>query len=158
ALIIPDTPLDVLAQQIVAMCAADEWRERDLYDVLRRSYPYRNLSYDEFDQIAPVLSDGIAASRGRYGAYLHRDRVNGVLKARRGSRMIAVTNGGAIPDNSLYTVVALPAEVVFGTLDEDFSVESQRGDIMLLGSTSWRIHRVESSGRVVVEDAQGAAP
>ena len=158
ALIIPDTPLDVLAQQIVAMCAADEWRERDLYDVLRRSYPYRNLSYDEFDQIVTVLSDGIAASRGRYGAYLHRDRVNGVLKARRGSRMIAVTNGGAIPDNSLYTVVALPEEVVVGTLDEDFAVESQRGDIMLLGSTSWRIHRVESSGRVVVEDAQGAAP
>ena len=158
ALMIPDTPLDVLAQQIVAMCAADDWRERDLYDVIRRAYPYRNLRLEDFDEIVTVLSDGIAASRGRYGAYLHRDRVNGVLKARRGSRMIAVTNGGAIPDNSLYTVVALPEEVVVGTLDEDFAVESQRGDIMLLGSTSWRIHRVESSGRVVVEDAQGAAP
>ena len=97
ALVVPDTPLDVLAQQIVAMCAADEWREQELFEVLKRAYPYRNLSQEDFDQIVTVLSDGIAASRGRYGAYLHRDRVNGVLKARRGSRMIAVTNGGAIP-------------------------------------------------------------
>jgi ATP-dependent Lhr-like helicase len=84
--------------------------------------------------------------------------VNGVLKARRGSRMLAVTNGGAIPDSSLYSVVALPEEVVVGTLDEDFAVESSRGDIMLLGSTSWRIHRIESSGKVLVEDAHGASP
>ncbi|HVH87290.1 MAG TPA: DEAD/DEAH box helicase, partial [Terriglobales bacterium] len=158
ALIIPEAPLDVLAQQIVAMCAADDWKEQELFEVIRRAHPYRTLSYQDFDEIVTVLSDGIAATRGRYGAYLHRDRVNGMLKARRGSRMIAVTNGGAIPDNSLYTVVALPEEAVVGTLDEDFAVESQRGDIMLLGSTSWRIHRVESGGRVVVEDAQGAAP
>jgi len=158
ALIIPEAPLDVLAQQVVAMCSADDWREQELFEVVRRAYPYRTLSYQDFEEIVTVLSDGIAASRGRYGAYLHRDRVNGVLKARRGSRMTAVTNGGAIPDNSLYTVVALPEETVVGTLDEDFAVESQRGDIMLLGSTSWRIHRVESSGRVVVEDAHGAAP
>jgi ATP-dependent helicase Lhr and Lhr-like helicase len=158
ALIIPDTPLDVLAQQIVAMCAADEWREQDVFEVVRRAYPYRNLTQGEFEQIVGVLSDGIVASRGRYGAYLHRDRVNGVLKARRGSRMIAVTNGGAIPDASLFTVVALPDEAVVGTLDEDFAVEISRGDIMLLGSTSWQIHRVESSGRVLVEDAHGAAP
>ena len=158
ALMIPEAPLDVLAQQIVASCAADDWREQDLFNVLRRAYPYRNLAEKDFEEIVTVLSDGIAASRGRYGAYLHRDRVNGVLKGRRGSRMIAVTNGGAIPDNSLYTVVALPEEAVVGTLDEDFAVESQRGDIMLLGSTSWRIHRIESAGRVLVEDAQGAAP
>src|SRR5579885_146096 len=158
ALIIPESPLDVLAQQIVAMCAAEEWPERKLFEVLRQAYPYRNLSYDDFDEIVTMLSDGIAASRGRYGAYLHRDRVTRVLKARRGSRMIAVTNGGAIADNSLYTVVELPEEAVVGTLDEDFAVDSQRGDIMLLGSTSWRIHRVESGGRVLVEDAQGAAP
>src|SRR5215813_68386 len=158
ALMIPEAPLDVLAQQIVAMCAADDWREQELFDVLRRAYPYRNLAQSDFEEIVTVLSDGIAASRGRYGAYLHRDRVNGLLKARRGSRMIAVTNGGAIADNSLYTVVALPEEAVVGTLDEDFAVESQRGDVMLLGSTSWRIHRIESQGRVIVEDAQGAAP
>ncbi|PYY13955.1 MAG: DEAD/DEAH box helicase, partial [Acidobacteria bacterium] len=158
ALMVPEAPLDVLAQQIVASCAADDWGEKDLFHVLRRAYPYRNLAESDFEEIVTVLSDGIAASRGRYGAYLHRDRVNGLLKARRGSRMIAVTNGGAIPDNSLYTVVALPEEAVVGTLDEDFAVESQRGDVMLLGSTSWRIHRVESAGRVLVEDAQGAAP
>jgi ATP-dependent Lhr-like helicase len=158
ALVIPEAPLDVLAQQIVAMCAADEWREQDLFSVIRRASPYRNLSPQDFEEVVTVLSEGIAASRGRYGAYLHRDRVNGVLKARRGSRMIAVTNGGAIPDNSLFTVVALPEEAVVGTIDEDFAVETSRGDIMLLGSTSWRIHRVESTGRVLVEDAHGAAP
>ena len=158
ALMVPEAPLDVLSQQIVAMCAADDWLEQELFNVLRRAYPYRTLAESDFEEIVTVLSDGIAASRGRYGAYLHRDRVNGILKGRRGSRMIAVTNGGAIADNSLYTVVALPEEAVVGTLDEDFAVESQRGDVMLLGSTSWRIHRVESAGRVVVEDAQGAAP
>src|SRR6185437_985245 len=126
--------------------------------VVRRAYPYRNLKDEEFQRILTVLSDGIVSSRGRYGAYLHRDRVNGMLKARRGSRMIAITNGGAIPDNALYTVVALPEGAVVGTIDEDFAVETSRGDIMLLGSSSWRIHRVESTGRVLVEDAHGAAP
>ena len=106
-----------------------------------------------------MLSEGIAARRGRYGAYLHRDRVNGKLRARRGARLAAITSGGAIPDNSLYTVVAEPDGAVVGTVDEDFAVESNRGDIMLLGNTSWMIHRIETNaGRMLVQDAHGAPP
>ena len=104
-----------------------------------------------------MLSDGIAARRGRYGAYLHRDQVNRRLRGRRGSRLAAITSGGAIPDNSLYTVIAEPERIVVGTVDEDFAVESMRGDIMLLGNNSWRIRRVQS-GSVMVEDAKGAPP
>jgi ATP-dependent Lhr-like helicase len=154
---IPDAPQDVLAQQIVAMCSAEDWQEDDLFARIRRAYPYRNLERAQFDTIVEMLSEGIAARRGRYGTYLHRDRVNGRVRGRRGSRLAAITSGGAIPDNALYTVVAEPEGIVVGTIDEDFAVESLRGDIMLLGNTSWRIRRVQM-GRVLVEDAHGAAP
>jgi ATP-dependent Lhr-like helicase len=158
-LMIPESPLDVLAQQIVAACSAEEWGEDEMFALARRAYPYRNLKREIFDSLLEMLSEGIAARRGRYGAYLHRDRVNGKLRARRGSRMAAITSGGAIPDNSLYTVVAEPDGVVVGTVDEDFAVESNRGDIMLLGNTSWMIHRIETNaGRMLVQDAHGAPP
>jgi ATP-dependent Lhr-like helicase len=156
-LVLPDTPLDILAQQIVAMCAAEDWNEEELFRVVRRAFPYRSLARADFDEIVEMLSEGITARRGRYGAYLHRDRVNGWLRARRGSRLAAITSGGAIPENSLYSVVAMPEGTAVGTVDEDFAVESLAGDIILLGNTSWRIRRVES-GRVLVEDAQGAPP
>src|SRR2546427_7679278 len=104
-------------------------------------------------------SEGIAARRGRYGAYIHRDRVNRKLRARRGSRLAAITSGGAIPESALYTGVAEPEGLVVGTLDEDFAVASNRDDIILLGNTSWRIRRIEGkSRRVLVEDARGASP
>ena len=158
-LIIPDSPLDVLAQQIVAACAAEEWSEDELYKLLQRAYPYRNLSLETYNGILEMLSEGIAARRGRYGAYLHRDRVNGKLRARRGSRLAAITSGGAIPDTALYTVVAEPEGAIVGTVDEDFAVESNKGDVILLGNTSWMIRRIEGkSGRVLVEDAHGAPP
>jgi ATP-dependent helicase Lhr and Lhr-like helicase len=190
-LMIPDSPLDVLAQQIVAACAAESspppsgrsrsqsgqadaiadsaadlptlsqegWDEDELFALVKRAYPYRNLTRQLFDAIVEMLSEGIAARRGRYGAYLHRDRVNGKLRARRGSRLAAITSGGAIPETALFTVVAEPEGGTVGTLDEDFAVESNAGDIMLLGNTSWRIRRVEGrSGRVLVEDAHGAPP
>jgi ATP-dependent helicase Lhr and Lhr-like helicase len=156
-LAIPSAPLDILAQQIVAMCAAEDWREDDLFESIRRAYPYRDLPRADFDEIVAMLSDGISGARGRYGAYLHRDRVNGIVRARRGSRLAAITSGGAIPENSLYTVVAHPEGTPVGTVDEDFAVESLAGDIMLLGNTSWRIRRVQA-GSILVEDAQGAAP
>src|SRR5207253_6110868 len=112
-----------------------------------------------FESVLEMLSEGIAARRGRYVAYLHRDRVNRKLRARRGSRLAAITSGGAIPETALFTVVQQPEGTVVGTIHEDFAVESLAGDIMLLGNTSWRIRRVESnSGRVLVEDAHGAAP
>ncbi len=154
---IPEAPLDILAQQIVAMCAAEDWKEEELFPSVRRAYPYRNLSREDFEATVEMLSEGIEGARGRYAAYLHRDRVNGMVRARRGSRLAAITSGGAIPENSLYTVVAQPEATVVGTVDEDFAVESLAGDIMLLGNTSWRILRVQA-GSVLVEDAQGAAP
>ena len=154
---IPEAPLDILAQQVVAMCAAEDWKEDELFALARRSYPYRELPRADFDAVVEMLSEGIAARRGRYGAYLHRDRVNGRLHARRGSRLAAITSGGAIPDNALYTVIAQPEGTVVGTVDEDFAVESLSGDIILLGNTSWRIRRVQS-GSVLVEDAHGAPP
>jgi ATP-dependent Lhr-like helicase len=158
-LIIPESPLDVLAQQMVAACAAEEWSEDKLFELLRRAYPYRNLSAETYQGLLEMLSEGIAARRGRYGAYLHRDRVNGKLRARRGSRLAAITSGGAIPDTALFTVVAEPEGTVIGTVDEDFAVESNKGDVILLGNTSWMIRRVESgSGRVLVQDAHGAPP
>ncbi|HET9838193.1 MAG TPA: DEAD/DEAH box helicase [Candidatus Angelobacter sp.] len=157
-LIIPEAPLDVLAQQIVAICSAEEWNEDELFDLVRRAYPYRELDRKDYDDLLAMLSEGIASQRGRFGAYLFRDRVNKRLKARRGSRMIAIMNGGAIPETALYTVVAEPEGTVVGTLHEDFAVESLKGDIVLLGNMSWRIRRVEAAGRILVEDAHGAPP
>jgi ATP-dependent Lhr-like helicase len=156
-LIVPEAPLDILAQQIVAACAADEWDEDALLALIRRAYPYRNLAASDYEEILTMLSDGIAARRGRYGAYVLRDRINRRLKGRRGARLAAITGGGAIPETALYAVVAEPEGTTVGTVDEDFAVESLAGDIMLLGNTSWRIRRV-GQGRVQVEDAHGAAP
>ena len=156
---VPLAPLDILAQQIVAMCCCEEWDEDALFESVRRAYPYRDLTRTDYERILDMLSLGIAAKRGRYGAYLFRDQVNRRLRSRRGARLAAITSGGAIPETALFSVVAQPGEITLGTLDEDFAVESNAGDIMLLGNTSWRILRVETnSGRVLVEDAHGAPP
>jgi ATP-dependent Lhr-like helicase len=158
-LIIPEAPLDILAQQIVAACAAEEWDEDEMFALARRAYPYRDLKRETFDSILEMLSEGIAARRGRYGAYVHRDRVNGKLRARRGARLAAITSGGAIPETALFAVVAEPDGLVVGTVDEDFATESMAGEVMLLGNTSWRIKRIElKSGRLLVENAHGQPP
>ena len=142
-----------------AGATADGWDEDELFALIKRAYPYRNLSRESYNAVLEMLSEGIASQRGRYGAYLHHDRVNRRLRPRRGARLAAITSGGAIPDNALFTVVAEPDGAAVGTVDEDFAVESMAGDIMLLGNTSWRIRRVEGrSSRVLVEDAKGAAP
>lgn len=157
--ILPEEPIDVLTQQIVAMCVTNEWKIEDLYQVIKAAYPYKNLSRDVFDSVIAMLANGITGSRGRYGAYLFHDQVNGLIHARRNARLTAILNGGAIPDNSLFTMIAEPNGVMVGTLDEDFAVESNRGDIILLGTTSWKIRRIEAAtGRVFVEDAHGAPP
>ena len=156
-LLVPSTPLDVMGQQIVAMAAAEEWQEDALFVLVRRAYCYADLTRADFDAVIDMLSEGISTKRGRSGAFLHRDRVHSVVRGRRGARLAAITSGGAIPDNAQYLVLAEPDETVVGTLDEDFAVESMSGDVFMLGSTSWRIRRVES-GRVRVEDAKGAAP
>ena len=153
----PAAPLDILAQQIVAACAAEPWREEDLYALVRRAAPYADLPRTDFDAVVEMLADGIQTGRGRRGAYVHRDRVNGVLRGRRGARIVALTSGGAIPETADYKVVADPDETVVGTVNEDWAIESMAGDIFLLGSTSWKIRRVEA-GVVRVVDAAGAPP
>jgi ATP-dependent Lhr-like helicase len=156
-LTIPEQPFDILAQQIVATIAAEEWTEDALFEMVRSAYPFRNLSRENFDAVIRMLSEGFATRRGRRGAYLHHDAVNQRLRARRGARLAAITSGGAIPDTSDYRVILEPSETFVGTLNEDFAIESLAGDIFQLGNTSYRIKRVEP-GAVRVEDAAGQPP
>jgi ATP-dependent Lhr-like helicase len=153
----PQAPLDVLAQQIVAEVAAQDWNVDELFALLRRAEPYRNLARTDFDRTIEYLSEGIARDTGRGRVYLHHDHVGRRLKARKGARLAAIANAGAIPEVGSYRVVAEPEETVVGTLDEDFAVESMRGDVFLLGNTSWQILNVRG-GEVRVVDARGAAP
>ena len=154
---IPVAPLDVLAQQVVAMVAAEDWREDALLATVRRAWPYRDLARERWRELLAMLAGGFATRRGRRSAYLHRDVVNGELRARRGARLTAMTSGGAIPDNADYDVVLEPHGTYLGSLNEDFAIESLPGDIFQLGNTSWRILRVERSS-VRVEDAHGQPP
>jgi ATP-dependent Lhr-like helicase len=156
-LTIPEQPFDILAQQIVAAVAAEEWTEDALFEMVRGAYPFRNLSRENFDAVVRMLSEGFATRRGRRGAYLHHDAVNQRLRARRGARLAAITSGGAIPDTSDYRVILEPSETFVGTLNEDFAIESLAGDIFQLGNTSYRIKRV-GTGVVRVEDAHGQPP
>ncbi|MCH7811044.1 MAG: DEAD/DEAH box helicase [Chloroflexi bacterium] len=153
----PVAPLDILTQQIVAECACEPWQEDDLYALVRNAAPYAELSRRDFDDVVELASEGVATGHGRAAAHLHRDRINRVLRGRRGARMTAIECGGAIPEVADYRVLAEPDGTFIGTLDEDFSIESMAGDIFLLGTTSWRIKRIEP-GVVRVEDAHGAPP
>ena len=156
-LTIPDQPLDVLAQQIVAEVAAQDWPEAALYDRLRRAWPFRKLTRDDFDAVVRMLAEGFATRHGRRAALIHYDAVNGMLRGRRGARTTALTSGGTIPDTADYQVVLEPENHVIGTVNEDFAVESMQGDIFQLGNASYRIQRVER-GTVRVEDAHGQPP
>ena len=157
ALTIPKGPLDVLAQQIVASVAAEEWGEDDLFAVARRAWPYRELARSDFDALVRMLASGYTTRRGRRGAYLHHDAVGRRLRARRGARLAAITSGGAIPDTADYQVVLEPSGTPVGSVNEDFAFESMTGDIFQLGNASWRILRIEP-GKLRVEDARGALP
>lgn len=158
-LLIPEEPLDILAQQIIATCATGDWQEEKLFALVKKAYPYRHLTRETFNRVLEMLAEGISGARTRYHAYLFRDQINGMVKARRGARLTAITNGGAIPETGLFSVIAEPQNIMVGTLDEDFAVESNRGDVILLGNTSWMIKKIENvKGRVIVEDAHGAPP
>ena len=156
-LTIPEQPLDILAQQIVAAVAPEEWTEDALFEMVRGAYPFRNLTRQTFDQVIRMLAEGFATKRGRRSAYLHHDAVNQRLRGRRGARLSAITNGGAIPDTGDYRVILEPSETFVGTLNEDFAIESLAGDIFQLGNTSYEIRRV-GRGEVRVLDAHGQPP
>jgi ATP-dependent Lhr-like helicase len=154
---IPEKPLDVLAQQIVAAAACEDWPEQKLFELMRRAYPYRHLSRQEFDDVVRMLAQGFSTKRGRRAALVHHDGINHRLRGRRGARIVALTSGGAIPDNSDYRVVVEPSETFIGTVNEDFAVESMAGDIFQLGNASWKILGIHA-GKVRVEDAHGQPP
>jgi ATP-dependent helicase Lhr and Lhr-like helicase len=154
---IPQQPLDVLAQQIVAEVANGEWDEDTLFELLRRAWPYRNLAREQYGQVVQMLAEGFSTRRGRKRALLHRDAVNRKLRPRQGLRLLAITCGGTIPDTADYLVVLSPQDILIGTVNEDFAVESLQGDVFQLGNVSYRILRVEA-GRVRVEDAEGQPP
>jgi len=156
-LVIPEQPLDVLAQQIVAEVAAQEWSENELYALIRRAWPYRVLPREDFSAVLTMLADGFSTRRGRRGALIHYDAVNHKLRGRRGARLTALTSGGTIPDNADYQVLLEPENQNIGTVNEDFAVESMVGDVFQLGNTAYRVMRVER-GTLRVEDAEGAAP
>ncbi|MEA2327233.1 MAG: ATP-dependent helicase Lhr and Lhr-like helicase, partial [Thermoanaerobaculia bacterium] len=152
-----DAPLDVLAQQIVAETSCADYDEDELYDLMRRAWSYRDLTRKDFDEVLNMVAEGFATKRGRRGALVHRDEVNHRVRGRRGSRMLAITSGGAIPEVADYKVVLEPDDTVVGTLNEDFAIESTAGDIFQLGNASWLITQV-ISGTVRVADAKGAPP
>jgi ATP-dependent Lhr-like helicase len=155
---IPEHPLDVLAQQIVAWAACEEIGEDDLFARVRRAWPYRNLARSDFDAVVRMHAEGVARRQGRaVAARIHRDALTRMLSGRRSSRLVALQNGGAIPDTAQYQVIAEPEGALIGHLDEDFAIESLAGDVFLLGNDSWRIRRVEA-GRVRVENAHGVPP
>jgi ATP-dependent Lhr-like helicase len=156
-LTIPHQPLDVLAQQIVAEVAAQEWNEEELLALFRGAWPYRDLAAKDFFEILRMLADGFSTRLGRRGALIHYDGVNHMLRGRRGARLTALTSGGAIPDNADYRVVMEPENLSVGSVNEDFAVESMVGDVFQLGNTAYRILRVER-GTVRVEDARGSPP
>ena len=156
-IIIPEQPLDVLAQQIIAEVANCDLSEDELYHLVRKAYPYRGLSREEFDGVVAMLAEGYTPRRGRKHAYIQRDLMNGTVRGRRGARINALMSGGTIPDQFDYDVIMEPTETFIGTLNEDFAIESTAGDIVQLGNNSWRILRVEK-GKIRVEDAQGLPP
>jgi ATP-dependent Lhr-like helicase len=156
-IVVHDAPLDVLAQQVVAETSCADYSEDALFDVVRRAWPYRGLTRQAFDDVVKMAAEGFTTKRGRRGALLHRDEVNGIVRGRRGARMLAITSGGAIPEVADYRVVLEGEETFIGTLNEDFAIESSAGDVFQLGNASWQVLQV-GSGVVRVADAKGAPP
>ena len=152
-----DAPLDVLTQQLVAEAACRDYSEDELFALVRRAWPYRDLARGDFDAVIAMTADGFATRRGRRAALVHRDEVNARVRSRRHARLLAITSGGAIPEVADYRVVLEPDDTFIGTLNEDFAIESMAGDVFQLGNLSWRVLQV-GAGTVRVADAKGAPP
>lgn len=159
----PATPLDVLAQQIVAMVAMEEWPVSRLYDLVRQAYPYRDLTLASFYSILDMLAGKyyLDAPHLRPAASLRAkiawDRVNDRLNALPGSRWVAMSNVGTIPDTGAFGVYLSDGKTKVGELDEEFVFETRVGDVFLLGSNVWRVHEI-GDDRITVADAAGATP
>jgi ATP-dependent Lhr-like helicase len=153
----PVAPLDILAQQLIAETAAEEWKVDELYALVTRSYPYRTLTRDAFDEVLDLVSQGIETGRGTRAAYVHHDRVNGEVRGRKGARLAALTSGGAIPELGDFRVIAEPDEALIGSVNEDWATESMAGDVFILGTHHWQIRQV-TGGEVRVVDAGDKHP
>ncbi|MEA2628551.1 MAG: ATP-dependent helicase Lhr and Lhr-like helicase, partial [Chloroflexota bacterium] len=153
--VVPRKPLDVLAQQVVAMCAMDEWRVEDLASLVRRAYPFSDLGPRALESVLDMLSgrypsDEFAELRPR----IVWDRVAGTLRGRAGAQRLAVTNPGTIPDRGLYTVNLVTDGRRVGELDEEMVYESRVGETFILGASTWRISEIGPS-QVLVTPAPG---
>ena len=151
---VPQSPLDVLAQQIVAAVAIDDWEVDTLYRVARRASPYRDLARGPYEAVLDMLAGRYPAELfGELRPRLVWDRVAHTLTARSGAQRLAVTNPGTIPDRGLYTV-NLPDGSRVGELDEEMVYESRPGDVFILGTSTWRISDI-TADRVEVVPAPG---
>ena len=153
----PVAPLDILAQQLIAEAAADEWKVDDLFALVTTAHPYRSLSREAFDDVLRLVSDGIETGRGTRAAYVHHDGVNGEVRGRKGARLAALTSGGAIPELGDFRVIAEPDETLIGSVNEDWATESMAGDVFILGTHHWQIRQV-TGGEVRVVDAGDKHP
>jgi ATP-dependent Lhr-like helicase len=152
---IPRNPLDVLAQQIVAIAVDEEISVDDLHDLVRRAYPFAELSRSQLENVLDMLagrypSDEFAELRPR----IVWDRTGGVIHAREGARRLAVTNAGTIPDRGLFGVFLVNGGGRVGELDEEMVYEARTGDTFLLGASTWRIEEI-TRDRVIVSPAPG---
>jgi len=152
--VVPRNPLDVLAQQVVAMAANEDWRVPELHELVRRAYPFAELSRELLDSVLDMLdgrypSEEFAELRPR----IVWDRVEDTIRARRGARQLAVTNAGTIPDRGLYGVHLVDGRRV-GELDEEMVYEARPGQTFLLGASTWRIEEI-TRDRVIVSPAPG---
>jgi ATP-dependent Lhr-like helicase len=154
----PQNSLDVLAQQIVAMISVQDWDVPALLDVFRRAYPYHKLTLQLYHAVLDMLS-------GRYPSTAFRelrpriawDRVHNQLKALPGSRLLAIRNGGTIPDRGSFAAYLADRKTRLGELDEEFVFETQPGDVFTLGASTWRVQEV-TDDRVIVTPAPGYLP
>jgi ATP-dependent Lhr-like helicase len=153
----PNAPLDVLAQQIVAAVAAESLDVDVLYRRFIAAAPYRTLTRETFREVVRSVAEPLPHEVKGVAPRVLWDRVNDRLHARRGTRFLALTSGGTIQDAGLYDVFVADTDLKVGTLDEEFVTESLPGDVFLLGSNAWKIVRVRAD-RVLVEDAHGMSP
>lgn len=155
---IPHDPLDVLAQQVVAMATVDEWPAEDLFALVRRAYPFRALSRDHFDGVLAMLSGKYPAEEfGELRPRIVWDRASGVIRGRPGASQLALVSGGTIPDRGQFSVNHAITGAKLGELDEEQSLELRAGDVFVLGARPWRITDMTQS-KVLVSEAVGAIP
>ncbi len=152
---VPRIPLDVLCQQIVAMASVEELQIDSLHELLRRAYPYRELTREQLENVLDLLagrypSDEFAELRPR----IVWERTTGALRAREGAQRIAIANAGTIPDRGLYGVFLVDGGGRVGELDEEMVHEAREGQVFLLGASAWRIEQIERD-RVIVSPAPG---